>query len=85
VDNPTPLLYSVYVYYVYLLKSKKDGFIYTSFTPDLKNRLTKHQNGLVKSTRLHLPIELVYAEIYKSKQDAVNREYQLKKHAKAMG
>ena len=73
------------MYYVYVLKSKKDKFIYTGSTPDLKNRLAKHKSGLVKSTKPYLPLELVYIEIYKSKRDATTREYQLKRNGKALG
>jgi putative endonuclease len=73
------------MYYVYLLKSYKDDFIYIGSTPNLKERLAKHRDGLVRSTKIHLPLELVYSEIYKSKRDALVREYQLKRYGKALG
>jgi putative endonuclease len=73
------------MYYVYLLKSNRSDFIYVGSTPNLKERLIKHQKGLVRSTRPYLPINLIYSEIYKSKRDAVQREYQLKRYGKALG
>ncbi|MDD2709261.1 MAG: GIY-YIG nuclease family protein [Verrucomicrobiae bacterium] len=39
------------MYYVYILYSLKDRRTYAGFTPDLKNRLEKHNQGLVKATR----------------------------------
>jgi len=73
------------MYCIYLLKSKKHNFLYIGFTPDLKKRLLKHQSGLVRSTKPYLPLELIYAEIYKSKRDALRREHQLKRYGKALG
>ncbi|MES2930555.1 MAG: GIY-YIG nuclease family protein [Patescibacteria group bacterium] len=32
-------------YYTYILKSKKDGRIYTGSTGNLRERLTQHNNG----------------------------------------
>jgi len=40
--------------------------------------------GLVKSTKSRKPFYLVYYEAYTSKQDAVEREHNLKLRAKAL-
>ena len=78
--NPSPFQH---MFYVYILKSKKDHKHYIDFSVDLKQRIQKHKNGLVTSIKHRLPVELVYYEAYKSKKDALNREKQLKRFAKA--
>lgn len=70
------------MFYVYLLKSSKDSSLYIGFTPDLKARMIKHNQGLVQSTKNLRPLELVYYESYKHKQDAIIREKRLKQFAK---
>lgn len=67
---------------IYVLPSKKDKSFYIGFAENLKERLTKHNEGLVKSTKNILPMELIYCEAYKSKKDALIREKRLKKFAK---
>jgi len=72
------------MFFVYLIQSKIDkNFIYTGYTPDLRKRFKKHNLGLVKSTRLKKPFRLAYYEAYSSKQDAIQREQNLKLRAKA--
>lgn len=70
------------MFYVYILKSKKDSSFYIGFAVDLRERLIKHTKGLVKSTRNLRPLGLVYYEAYISKKDALVREKRLKKFAK---
>jgi len=41
-------------YYTYVLKSLKDGKMYTGYTRNLKLRFEKHNNGLVESTKNRL-------------------------------
>lgn len=67
---------------VYVLRSEKDNSFYIGFAPNLKERLAKHSQGLVKSTKHILPMELIYCEAYKSKTDALIRERRLKRFAK---
>jgi putative endonuclease len=40
------------MYYVYILYSEKDGKFYIGSTPDLQNRITKHNNGYVAQQRI---------------------------------
>ncbi|WP_375579154.1 GIY-YIG nuclease family protein [Marivirga tractuosa] len=65
-------------YYVYVLLSKKDGLFYTGFTGNLKKRLQKHDDGLVKSTKYRRPLSLIYFEGCINQQDATRREKYLK-------
>lgn len=72
--NPAPHCW----FYVYLLRSKKDGSIYIGCTSSLHKRLREHKEGKVYTTRKMLPVELMYFEAYKSKKDAFKREKKLK-------
>ena len=82
------------MFYVYVLKSKKDPSLfrnkrvrehYIGFTVDLRERIKKHSNGLVQSTKNLRPLVLIYYEAYRSKTDALIREKQLKRFAKGFG
>jgi putative endonuclease len=66
------------MYFVYVLRSKKDGEFYTGFTTDLERRIEEHNKGLQFSTKHRLPLELVYYECSFDKIDALNREKYLK-------
>ena len=68
------------MYYTYVLKSTKDGKMYTGFTKDLKLRFEQHEKGLVQSTRHRRPLELIYYEACLSEDDASHRERYLKTH-----
>jgi len=39
------------IYYVYVLQSTVDNYFYTGYTNNLKDRIAKHNDGNVKSTR----------------------------------
>ena len=70
------------MFFVYVLRSKKDRSFYIGFASDLKARMEKHNQGLVQSTKNIRPMELMYCEVYKSKKDALIREKRLKHFAK---
>lgn len=67
------------MFYLYILKSKKDGKLYIGYTSDLKKRLIEHNSNLNIATKGRSPFELIYYEAYKSKKDALRRELVLKK------
>jgi len=71
------------MFYVYILKSKKDNNFYIGSTNDLKRRINEHNAGLVFSTKSRVPFELVYYEAYKSESDARRREKNLKLRSRA--
>jgi putative endonuclease len=66
------------MYYVYIIKSCKDGKLYIGHTNDLIKRLQKHNSGLVKSTSARRPFKLLYYEASNILIDAVLREKSLK-------
>ena len=49
-------------YYVYILKSFKDGTYYVGSTQDLKSRIERHNQGRTKYTKPKRRWELVYPE-----------------------
>lgn len=72
------------MFYVYILKSKKDSNLYIGSTNNLKRRLKEHNFGEVFSTRLRKPFELIYYEVYIAEEDARRREKNLKLRSKAL-
>lgn len=65
-------------HYVYILRSLKDGKLYTGCTNDVAWRLASHNRGATISTRNRRPFELAYAEEHADKASAMARERQLK-------
>lgn len=65
--------------YVYILRCG-DGSLYTGWTNDLTARLAAHQSGRgCKYTRSHQPVELAYYEELASRQEAMSREWHIKR------
>jgi len=71
------------MYHLYVLKSEVSGQLYFGYTASLKKRIKQHNNRESLFTKSRVPWKLVYCESYKSKFDALRREKQLKKYAKA--
>ncbi len=67
-------------YYVYVLKSTKDGKQYAGYTENLKLRFEEHQKGEVKATKHRRPLEILYYEACLNKKDAMRRERYFKTH-----
>lgn len=65
-------------YYAYLARCK-DGSLYAGYTADLKNRERKHNEGKgAHYTRMRRPVKIVYYEEFKTRSEAMKREYQFK-------
>lgn len=58
------------MHYVYVLLSEKDHKFYTGYTSDLRRRIAEHENGQVSSTKLRIPLKLIYYEACPGQQDA---------------
>lgn len=69
------------MYFVYLLKSKKDGSYYIGRTSNLQRRLEQHNHGKTKSIKHKLPMKLIYFEAYANKTLAYKREVELKRNS----
>jgi putative endonuclease len=59
---------------VYVLKSLKNGRLYTGSTNDLERRLVEHNSGKSKYTKSTAPFELLYTEEYPTRIEAYSRE-----------
>jgi putative endonuclease len=66
------------MHYVYVLRSLKDGKLYTGYSTDLRRRIDEHNKGYVKATKNRHPFELIYYEACTSHYDAYRREKYLK-------
>ncbi len=72
-------------YFVYILRTSKNT-LYIGQTNNLEKRLEEHKSKTAKSAkyiRSFPSFELVYSEVYNSRKEAMQREYQLKSWTKA--
>ena len=65
-------------WYVYVLRSLKDGSWYTGVTNDLRKRFKQHNDGISGWTKGRKPFELIYYEMCRDEEDARMREKYLK-------
>ena len=68
------------MFYVYVLYSKVNGDIYIGSTADVKVRLSRHNSGKVKSTKVYRPWRLLEVYEYVTRSEAVRNERLLKSH-----
>ncbi len=67
------------MFYVYILECS-DHTLYTGYTTNIDNRLKCHNAGKgAKYTRSRLPVKLVYTEEFKTKKEAMSREWRIKR------
>ena len=65
-------------YYVYIVRCA-DNTYYTGYTINLKNREAKHNKGEgAKYTKQRRPVKIVYSEKFKTINEAMKREAQIK-------
>lgn len=65
--------------YTYIVRCK-DNSLYVGWTNNLEKRMKAHNDGKgAKYTKPRRPVELVYYEVFSTKQEAMSREYHLKK------
>lgn len=69
--------------YTYLLQCA-DGTLYCGWTRNLENRVRTHNAGRgAKYTRSRLPVKLAYSEAYETREEAMRREWQIKRMTRA--
>ena len=66
------------MWHVYVLRSLKNGRLYTGSTSDLERRLREHQRGKNRYAKYAGPFELVYKEECGTRLEARQRELFLK-------
>ena len=65
--------------YTYILECA-DGTLYCGWTNDLEKRIAAHNSGKgAKYTKSRLPVKLVYYETFATPNEAMSREYSIKK------
>ena len=65
--------------YMYVVECCDDSY-YTGYTTDVKKRVAVHNSGKgAKYTRARLPVKLIYAEGFDSKEEAMSAEALLKR------
>ena len=68
-------------FYVYMLKSKGIKVVtYVGYTNDLKKRINLHNSGKGAKFTRGRKWKLIYKEKYKTKNQAISREYYIKKN-----
>ena len=69
--------------YTYILECS-DGSFYCGWTNDLHARIACHNAGKGgKYTRSRLPVKLVYCEAFPTKEEAMSREWHIKRLTRA--
>ena len=66
------------MYYVYILKLKDNSF-YVGYSDNVRERVSEHKRGIVKTTKNLLPLSLVFYAAFLTKKKALNFERYLKK------
>lgn len=66
------------MFYTYVIKSKKSGYMYTGTTGDLRKRFNQHNDGKSTWTKSRAPWKLIYYEACLNEEDAKTREKYLK-------
>jgi putative endonuclease len=66
------------MFYVYFLKSLKNGDLYIGSCQDVNIRIERHNKGLVRSTKAYRPWKLMGSEAYQTRSEAFRREMFLK-------
>ena len=71
-------------YFVYVLKNQKKTRLttYVGYTNNLKKRLNLHNNGKGAKFTRGRSWKIVYTEKFSTKEEAMSREYYIKKNKK---
>ncbi len=67
------------MYYVYILKSNKDGGYYIGSTLHLEDRIQRHLEGRSLATKNRRPLQVVYLKKYPTKTQATKAELYIKR------
>ncbi len=70
--------YPKIMWYVYILRSKRDKDLYIGSTNDIQRRITEHNSGIVDSTKCRMPLILEEYIAVQDKSKTVKLEQYLK-------
>jgi len=62
------------MFFAYVLKSENCGSHYYGYCEDLEERIERHNEGKVRSTKSKRPWKLLYYEEFPSRSEAYRRE-----------
>lgn len=65
-------------YFIYVLLSRRGWLFYIGFSANVFSRTQQHNAGLNISTARRRPLELIYYEAHRSRDDALRREHYFK-------
>ena len=66
------------MFYVYVIRSEKDGRFYVGMCVDIERRIKEHNAGKTFSTKGYCPWKLFFAEEFPTRAAAREREKMLK-------
>jgi putative endonuclease len=72
------LAHYLIMFFLYILYSESKDRHYIGQSNDLDDRIQRHNNGRVRSTKFGIPWKLVYHEQYATRSESVSREQFLK-------
>lgn len=80
--NPRTTSMSEPSHFIYIIECS-DESLYTGYTTDIERRIAEHNNGTgAKYTRGRTPVVLRYSEVFDSRSDAMQREYEIKQFSR---
>ena len=68
------------MFYVYILKSLRDGKYYIGHTKNLQQRIEDHNREKSPGIKARAPFVFIYQETYPSRAQAMQREKQIKSY-----
>ncbi|MDF2159305.1 GIY-YIG nuclease family protein [Algoriphagus sp. CAU 1675] len=71
-------------FYVYILKSERDGSLYVGSSQNPEDRLLKHNRAHKGYTARKRPWKIVHVEKYETKSEALTRERFIKRQKSAV-
>ena len=66
------------MFFVYVIRSEKDGRFYVGLTSDVEQRVIQHNKGMTFSTKGFRPWKLFFFEEFETREEARKREVYLK-------
>ena len=73
--------HSWFMFFVYILKSKKDSKYYYGSTDNVNRRLLEHNSGKVAATKNRRPFIIHYFEQCETRKEAIRKELFFKKRS----
>ena len=66
------------MWYVYVIRSEKNGHFYKGMTKNVDARIIEHNKGYTKSTKPYIPWKIFFFEKFESRKEVRRREKYLK-------